>query len=236
MRSPFLHPASTGMVSCIIPAYNAARFLEEAVASIAEQNIAPLEVIVADDGSTDHTAAVARAIDSADVRVVQQQNAGSASARNLGLSLARGEFIALLDADDIWLPGKLSSQLAVFAEHPGVGACTTLMQNFWEAQFSHEAEQNPHLVAPQPGAASTFVGRRCAFEAIGGFDPSIRYRDLQEWLLRAKFAGWQLHTIQEVLVRRRIHGDNDSRRRVTGQAELLDLAIQALARKRKHMS
>ena len=95
------------MISCIVPVYNGERYLAETLQSILGQRVGPLEVIVVDDGSTDGTAGVARRFGSA-IRVLHQTNAGPAAARNLGLSEARGDFVAFLDADDLWKPDKLA--------------------------------------------------------------------------------------------------------------------------------
>jgi glycosyltransferase involved in cell wall biosynthesis len=109
----------TPRVSTIIPAYNAGRWIEAAVRSALDQGVEQ-EVIVIDDGSTDDTAKLAAGLGE-QVRVVSQPNSGVSSARNRGLEAARAEFIAFLDADDVWLPGKLLKQLAVFDQFPQAG-------------------------------------------------------------------------------------------------------------------
>jgi glycosyltransferase involved in cell wall biosynthesis len=92
------------LVSCVVPTYNGAAFLAEALDSIFAQTHRPLEVIVADDGSTDATLAIASRYGSL-VRILQQANGGPASARNLGVRHASGPFFAFLDQDDVWHPG-----------------------------------------------------------------------------------------------------------------------------------
>ena len=99
-------------VTVVIPAYNAGRWIVETIRSALDQTHAPLEVIVVDDGSTDDTAAVAERFP-APVRVLRKSNGGPASARNRGIAAASGTWIALLDADDRWLPCKLERQLAL---------------------------------------------------------------------------------------------------------------------------
>lgn len=118
------------LVSVIIPAFNAAFYIKDAIQSIFDQDYKNIEVIVVDDGSSDRTVAEASAFDER-VRVLQQANAGAAAARNRGLAAARGEFIAFLDADDIWLPGKLMAQVGYLLTHPEIGMVTS---NFllWE--------------------------------------------------------------------------------------------------------
>jgi glycosyltransferase involved in cell wall biosynthesis len=99
-------------VSVVIPAYNAAAFLAETLASVFAQTLAPSEIIVVDDGSTDDTARVARELGAT---VISRPNGGISAARNTGVHAARGEYIALLDADDLWVPEKLEVQLAALS-------------------------------------------------------------------------------------------------------------------------
>ena len=104
--------AHVASVSVVVPAYNAAAYLHETLASVFAQTTPPAEVIVVDDGSTDDTAEIARAHG---VTVISRPNGGISSARNTGIRAARSEYVALLDADDVWLPEKLEVQLAALA-------------------------------------------------------------------------------------------------------------------------
>ncbi len=106
------------LVSIIMPAYNAQRFLSESISSVLAQSYKTWELLVIDDGSTDDTAKIAASFAEKDsrIRLVSQQNRGSAAARNHGLSLAGGRFIALLDSDDLWDPEFLSSQLRLLKQ------------------------------------------------------------------------------------------------------------------------
>ena len=110
------------LVSVIIPTYNRARFLKEALESVLAQTYRPLEIIVVDDGSTDETPRVVTAFS---VRHVRGPRRGVVAARNRGILLARGEFLAFLDSDDLWLPEKISRQVAFFEEHPKAVAVQT---------------------------------------------------------------------------------------------------------------
>jgi len=108
------------LVSVIIPAYNAARFIRRTLVSVLAQTHPDLDVIVVDDGSVDETVSIVEAIarDDPRVRLFRQKNSGVSAARNAALSVARGAYIAPLDADDLWHPAKLEKQLAVFANRP----------------------------------------------------------------------------------------------------------------------
>lgn len=105
-------------VDVVIPAYNAAKFIEHALESVAAQGSCIASIIVVDDGSTDDTVAVVEAFSACHrnllIRCISQTNLGPAAARNYGLSFAKSEFVALLDADDVWLPTKILRQLALF--------------------------------------------------------------------------------------------------------------------------
>jgi glycosyltransferase involved in cell wall biosynthesis len=109
-------------VSVIIPAYNAAEFIGAAIESVLSQEVHADEILVIDDGSSDNTASVVRAYGDP-VRYIGQPNGGPARARNRGLAEARGDYIAFLDADDLWLADKLRRQVAFLERHPEVGFC-----------------------------------------------------------------------------------------------------------------
>jgi glycosyltransferase involved in cell wall biosynthesis len=112
------------LVSVIIPTYNRAALVAEAVASVKAQTFRDLEILVADDGSTDNTAEVLATWE--DVRVLRQpQRQGVAAARNRGVAAARGEWLAFLDSDDLWLPDKLARQIAYLEDRTGLLLCQT---------------------------------------------------------------------------------------------------------------
>jgi glycosyltransferase involved in cell wall biosynthesis len=110
-------------ISVVIPTYNRARAVVEAVASVQAQTLAPSEIIVVDDGSTDGTAEALRQL-KAPIRYVAKENGGVSSARNLGVRLAKGEWIAFLDSDDRWEPIKLERQMD-FVRRSGCQVCFT---------------------------------------------------------------------------------------------------------------
>src|SRR5690349_1953676 len=118
------------LISCIIPVFNGERYLAEAIESILKQSYRPLEIIISDDGSADRTAAVANGF-SDHVRYIWQPNAGQAAARNTGLASSHGEFVAFLDADDLWHREKLERQMGRFRARPELDYCLAHVQNFW---------------------------------------------------------------------------------------------------------
>ena len=114
-----------GKVSVIIPAYNAEKFIGEAIESVLNQTYKNIEIIVVDDGSKDNTYHIVKQNFGNQVKLIRKKNGGVSSARNMGVKNAEGEFIAYLDADDYWLPQKLEIQLRCFEKFPECGLCYT---------------------------------------------------------------------------------------------------------------
>src|SRR4030095_14834564 len=225
----------SSLVSCIVPVYNGERYLGAALDSILAQTYRPIQVIVADDGSTDGTASVAASY--ADVvHYVGQRNRGPAAARNLGLTAAAGEFIAFLDADDLWHPDKLTRQMARLAADPQLDYCVTHVVNFWEDEVREEAkliQEHPRSGAVPGYVTGTLLARSRLFEAIGGFDQQLAHGDATEWFLRTRAAGARGELLQDVLALRRMHGTNRGRKRAARSGEeFLDLLKKHLDRKR----
>src|SRR5262245_43590795 len=114
------------LVSIIVPCFNSGAFIRESITSALEQTYGELEVLVVDDGSTDRTRETVQSIRDPRVRYLPMPaRQGNYFARNQGLAQAKGGFVALLDADDLWTKDKLSRQMEVFAGHPDVGLCMT---------------------------------------------------------------------------------------------------------------
>lgn len=206
--------SESSLVSCIVPAFNSERFLSEALDSILQQTHRPLEIIVADDGSTDGTRDIAANYGNA-VRVVTQETAGPPATRNLGVAAARGAFVAFLDADDLWHSEKLSRQLERFSSRPETGACVTAIQNFWIPDLKDEEARLGHTKMGQkmPGYVTmTLLVRRETFDAVGPFDETLWHSDAMDWFLRARNLGVVVDDIDDVLVFHRMHQDNLSRR------------------------
>jgi glycosyltransferase involved in cell wall biosynthesis len=119
-------PGQPGLVTVVIPSFNRAYIVGQAIESVLAQTYRPVEVVVVDDGSTDDTRRVVEGY-GAPVRYIRQDNAGVSAARNTGLAHARGELVGLLDSDDVWLPWKLEAQVAVLRRFPEVGMVWTDM-------------------------------------------------------------------------------------------------------------
>ena len=142
------------LVSVVIPAYNAEKTLERAIVSVLQEKSVPLELIVVDDGSTDSTPRVVDAAAALDNRVrrISRSNGHVAAACNTGTHAARGKYVAFLEADDEWLPGKLPQQLQIFESFPDVGAVFTNFYNHDEVLDTTEllSEQQKNVLALLP--------------------------------------------------------------------------------------
>lgn len=186
-------------VSVIVPAYNAQATLAAALRSALQQSAPPLEILVVDDGSADGTAAVAEAFGSK-VRLIRQPNGGPGSARNTGIRAARGTWIGLLDADDVWLPTKLERQLAL-DDDARIGIIACLSDKPGQAcppEIGFDQLWTNNLLVN-----STVLLRRAAWEQAGSYDEArslISVEDYNLWL-RIAAANWRILTRQEVLAR-----------------------------------
>lgn len=200
---PRRHASARPTVSVVVPCYNAARWIGATLRSVLAQGWPALEVIVVDDGSTDGSAeAVAQAFPQ--VRLLRKANGGVASARNAGLAAATGDWVAFVDADDLWLPGKLAAQWAALAAAPEARLCYTA----WEVWTSDAPEPDPAWLAGVLASAddarrwagasgwiyadllcdchvwtSTVMVERSLLAETGPFDERLRVgEDLDLWL------------------------------------------------------
>ena len=208
-------------VSVVIPAYNYARFLGEAVASALAQSWSPLEVIVVDDGSTDETPELLAGMHDPRLRVIRQENAGLSAARNTGIREARHELIAFLDADDRWSPGFLNAVAAQFRTLPedfAMAASGTQL-------FTREGvlvEHSRHLLPPPSVLTardfilrnrvfpSAVVARKAAFEQCGNFDTELRSSEDRDMWIRLTTL-YRAAYLEQPLVHIRRHGENMSK-------------------------
>jgi glycosyltransferase involved in cell wall biosynthesis len=223
------------LISCVVPVFNGERYLAEALESILKQSYRSLEIIVVDDGSTDGTAAVMDHY-AGRARLLRQANAGTAAARNLGLNAAQGEFVAFLDADDLWHPEKLERQTARFKTRPELDYCVTHVQNFWVPELIEEERRfRDHRISKAlPGySTGTLLARRALFDTVGQFNPAIKHADDTEWFLRASEHGAAMELLPDVLLYRRLHQTNLSRLRASNSRDqYLQILKTALDRRR----
>ena len=195
------------LVSVVIPAYNAARTLKSTVQSVFEQNTQDFEIIIVDDGSKDNTIAVAESIEDSRVKIITQANGGASAARNTGIKAAEGKYVAMLDADDLWMPHKLERQLAVLNSEKDVSAVQSgvyFVDNDLEVISvrpcfrSKDALLDTLLFQNLPGLMSTLIVERAAFEKIGYLDTKLVI--LEDWELAIRLSRYcNFKSIEEPL-------------------------------------
>jgi glycosyltransferase involved in cell wall biosynthesis len=220
-----------GLVSVIVPAYNAEPFIGEALDSAFAQHYDPLEVIVVDDGSSDRTAEVASCYD---VQLIRQPNRGPAAARNAGLALARGEYFAILDADDIWPDDRLS--VLIDALSAGAGIAIGLTEFFVTPGEPTPAHYPFGLPNPLGGHMVAVLARRSVVEMIGPYNEEFRLSEDIDWFMRAREAGVAIVSVDRVVTRYRIHARNTSRDKEAVRAMWLRVLRSSLARRRQETS
>ncbi|MGB9624127.1 MAG: glycosyltransferase [Phycisphaerae bacterium] len=187
-------PTAPGTVSVVIPAYNAAPYIADAIDSVLAQTHPAHEIIVVDDGSTDDTVGVVRRYGDR-VILLQQPNRGPAAARNAGIRRATGEFIAFLDADDIWTDRNLELQVRILSEHPGYVLSYGYVRRFVGSVPPELRNATPHDGSRPQGDVSTALVhdtiwatcaaliRRSVLVRTGGFDEELRVgEDYDLWL------------------------------------------------------
>ena len=219
------------LISVIIPMFNCEKYVGAAIESILAQNYQPMQIIVVDDGSTDHSANVARSF--AGVEYYFQENAGVAAALNKGLAEAKGEFIAFLDSDDLWVEGKLKRQLQAFARDPDLDMVMGNVEQFRETG----PDTPPVSLGIYDGYLKiTVLVRRSALFRVGHFDPQWKTGDFIDWYIRATEVPLKMAMLSEVVARRRIHKTNMGIRERDVRSEYPRIMRLALERRRKAKS
>ena len=215
------------LVSVIIPVYNYERYLGEALESVLGQTYRNLEVIVVDDGSTDQSREVARSFAARGVVYCHQNHAGIGPARNKGVELARGEFLAFLDADDRWPLEKIERQLKAFENDPALemvfGQALQLQNGAgWEAGVN---DKSLNVAGMVPGMVpGTMLIKRAAFDRVGKFQGDLKVGEFIDWYARAVELNVRSLVMPDLLLWRRIHDSNQGvreRQSVTDYARVL---------------
>lgn len=197
------------LVSIVIPAFNRAAYIGEAIDSALAQTYTHRELIVVDDGSTDQTAQIVLAYGDR-VALIRQANAGASAARNTGIARAGGDLIALLDSDDRWLPEKLTLQVPLL-EDPRVGLVHGAIRTFRtsagrtsEVHFPGDALDVHDLLSYRGLCTQTLVFRRGLIGEVGSFDPSFKTAEDWEWTIRVA-ARYGVRGVATVIAENRIH-------------------------------
>jgi glycosyltransferase involved in cell wall biosynthesis len=235
----------TPIVTAVIPAFNAKKYIEACLASVFEQGTRLLlEAIVVNDGSTDST--WEKIANHGQVILLDQPNLGPAAARNAGIKQAQGEYIAFLNADDRWPEGKLQKQIELLQQHPDVAMCFGDCRQFdgehlWSQTLFEERSQDASLWEDDPYLPNTsarlltanfittgsVVVRRQVLEDLGDFDANLRLVEyLELWLRIARH--YPIIWCRDVCLLRRRHADNTSRK-----AEAMSLAYLGVLKRQQ---
>lgn len=202
--------AILGSVSVILIVRNGANYIAQALASVYQSELQPLEIIVVDGNSSDATVAIASQFPK--VRIHTQTSRGIPNAYNEGIALAQGEFVAFISHDDIWLPHKLDIQVAYLQNHPDISSTLGMVGHFLEAGTEPPEGFRVELLDKiHPGwLMEALVARRGLFAQVGPFDGSFAVSEDSDWFARAIDAGLAPVVLPQLLVRKRIYGGNAS--------------------------
>lgn len=210
-----LEPSASPLVSIIIPDYNQAHFIRDAINSALRQTYRNFEIIVIDDGSTDDSPTAIAEFGNR-IRTIRQPNQGLSAARNTGIAASVGRYIALLDSDDAWLPDYLGIMVATLQANPQAGAAYSGWR-YMDAQGRDLPQSSVRVVPPDEFRATLAFGnflvpsgvivRRECFAVHGGFDTDLRaVEDRDMWLRISRT--YAVVGVPQVLVRYRTHGEN----------------------------
>ncbi len=203
------------LVSVIIAAYNVEKYVAEAVDSVLNQTYKNIEIIVVDDGSTDSTReALEPYIKQNKIKYIYQENKRLAAARNTGLRISKGEYIAILDSDDLFLPEKIEKQVDFLENHPECDVCYCDIYHFYEEDpekmlklnytYYSGAEVFKNLLRKNFINPLTVVMRRSAFDRFGEFDEMQKRTEDWEFWARIAWQGANFQFLPEILAKYRM--------------------------------
>ncbi len=197
------------LISVVIPCFNSQATLRETLDCVLSQSWSNLEVIAVDDSSTDNTPALLRAYAISDprVRVIRQANAGCGAARNAGIRQAKGQFVGLIDADDLWHRDYLAAHMQRFDANPELGVSFTRVRFIENDGMPTSEATRPKLTGLRPEdilqdnpcGCAMLVAKREVFDHVGLFNDKLRRAEDQEWLFRVALTAWKIEGIDRVL-------------------------------------
>lgn len=226
MQSPVIQ------ISVIIPIYNDALYINEAINSVLSQGIQNLEVILIDDGSTDDFEDKVNEFNDSRIRLIKQANSGAAEARNNGIRHAGGEFVAFLDADDVWTPHKLKLQLDILINRKDVNMVFGQVKEFYDISIDGCRDLQKK--------EKTFVGyspiailiSKKNFQLVGEFQSKWKVAEFIDWYDRAKHLGLKEIVLSDIIAFRRIHTGNIDRLLRPDAKQYVAVLKEALDRRR----
>ncbi len=230
----------TPLISVVIPAYNAEQFLDETLESVLSQTYENWECIIVNDGSTDNTEEIAKKWCEKDTRFryFYKENSGTSDTRNLGIKKARGEYIAFLDADDLYMPNFLEVCLENLVEKD-VDLVAPKMLEFWDVQNEviEDEDKKDYLYSGKEGIAlflhsnrltMALLCKKSVMDEVGGFTWHKKAEDLHCWL-KVLFAGYKIYRLGEYYAYRRMHNNSWSSMDRNCSKEVLELIVSLKA-------
>ncbi|MGH7886104.1 MAG: glycosyltransferase family 2 protein [Thermodesulfobacteriota bacterium] len=198
------------LITVIIPVYNCEKYLSDAIESVMEQSYLQTEIIVVDDGSTDNSAKIAKSY-SDDIKYIYQVNSGPAAARNKGIINSNGEFIAFLDADDLWPSNKLELQISSFMNNENL---EIVMGRIQYVELPDAVKRNMRMLDSNNSFKYINLGaglfKKSVFKKIGYLDREFIYWEDLDWFLRAYEKKTSLIFLDQITMIYRIHSQNMS--------------------------
>jgi len=222
------------MISVVIGAFNAEEFIAEAIESVLRQSYKNFELIVVDDGSTDATRRVVESFSELGVILLCQENKGAAAARNSAVGVSKGDYLAFLDADDVWTEFKLQSQLNEFALDTSLDAVFGMVQQVFQAEWERKIAEPivPDTELLKGLTQATMLIKRKSFDRIGPFSEERTVGEFVDWLLRANEAGINFKLMPDLYLRRRIHSTNLGIRKRSEVNDYLRILKNSIDRRR----
>ena len=220
-------------ISVIIPVFNGAKYIAEAINSVIHQTLQPFEIIVIDDGSTDETAEVVKK-NFPQVHYYYKKNGGLSSSLNAGVEKVEGDFIAFLDADDYWVLNKLEKQIQVIINDNDVEIVFGHHKRFYDKPHdlkSREENTDEQRILPGYFKATMLIKKR-SFYKVGMFDETIHMGDFLDWYRRACDLELKMHMLPEVVFYRRIHTENSSLKNKAHISDYVRIVKSSMDRRR----
>lgn len=220
------------LISIIVIVRNGERFVKDALLSIYNQNYPHFEVIVVDGHSTDQTLSIVNEFNP--ITIIEQEGAGISDAYNTGIKTADAPILAFLSSDDIWMPNKLAIHAEYMMNNPEIMFTNSLIKYFLEPGseiprgFRIELLEGSHPAR----IMENLVVRKEAFEKVGLFNTELSTAEDVDWYSRAQDLGVSNHLIDEVLLKKRIHGYNTSMNTAVNNMNLMKVLRSTLKRKR----
>lgn len=211
-------------ISVITPVLNGEKYIEDAVKSIQDQGYDNLEIVIVDDGSSDRTAEICKGLD---VVLIQQENAGIPKARNAGLESATGDYIAFLDADDLWFPNKLKHQMELFKSPVNP---TFILGLSIAIQEDTTPLTDTHFVL----SLGTALIKKEVFDEVGRFDENLDFGEDLDWFLRVMEANHNCAVDPNPVLKFRRHDDNSTNNRTKTNQFFLRAIRHSLKRRREN--